>query len=211
MSFYIRGDSISQSWARLLNSIWYSGDDVKSQRGKTKEILNLMCEVRKPVDKEIDGFPMGADELKVYAKQLMLKDKSGFEYTYGERLRAWGADIIPEPVDQIEKVIGILKRSKCTRRATAVTWIPPIDSKKEDVPCLIMSDFKIRDRILHLTSVFRSNDMYGAWPANVYGLDKVNRYVAKKAGVKAGSITTLSISAHVYEHDYNNVKKILKV
>ncbi|MFH0860993.1 MAG: thymidylate synthase [Candidatus Altiarchaeota archaeon] len=211
MSYYIRGKTIAETWNRLLNVIWYSGEDIKSQRGKTKEMLNLMCEVANPADRSIKGFPMGEEELKAYAKQLLSKDRSGFEYTYGERLRAWGSDILDKPVDQLDAIAKTLKRSRGTRRATAVTWIPPIDSKKEEVPCLILADFKVRDGKLNLTAVFRSNDMYGAWPANMYGLNKVNNFVAKKVGVKAGAITTLSISAHVYEHDYGNVKKALRI
>ncbi len=206
-TMFIKGKTIEEVWGRILNTIWYNGMTVKSQRGKTKEILNLSAQVTAPYDKSIKGFPMGQAELDIYSKQLVKKDKGGFEYTYGERLRAWG----PDKVDQISEIIKILKRSKGTRRATAVTWIPPVDLKKNEIPCLIMADFKVRLGRLNLTAIFRSNDMFGAWPANMYGLNKLNLLVAKKINAKAATITTHSISAHVYDYDFENMKKVLGV
>ncbi|MFH1721301.1 MAG: thymidylate synthase [Candidatus Altiarchaeota archaeon] len=208
---YIRAKSITEAWNRILNVVWYQGEELKSERGLTKEIFNLMVSVREPNNEEIEGFPMGKKELEEYAKQLLNSDKSGFEYTYGERLRGWGAEILGEPIDQIAEIIKRLKKNPNTRRATAATWIPPIDFDNTEVPCLILADFKIRNEKLNLTCTFRSNDMYGAWPANAYGLSNLNRFVAKETGIEPGSLTTLSISAHVYEHDFLNIKKQLSL
>ncbi|MFH1789363.1 MAG: thymidylate synthase [Candidatus Altiarchaeota archaeon] len=206
---FVRGKSIGECWGRILEIIWYQGEEFKSQRGSTKEIRNLMVKVAEPRDENIPGFPMAGAELAKYADQLLSADRAGFDYTYGERLRSWGEGVVEEPVDQISEVASILKKDSSTRRATCVTWIPPKDLKTSEVPCLILLDFKVRHKILHATAVFRSNDMFGAWPANVYGLNKVNEYVAKKIKAKSGSITTHSISAHIYDHDYKNVEKKL--
>ncbi len=206
---YLNALDINSAWRRILNRVWYDGWNFRSQRGGTKELYNLLVAVKEPYDKQIDGFPMGIKELEDYAKQLLNPDKKGFEYTYGERIRAWGEGILNEPVDQLEEIICRLKKNRNTRRATAVTWIPPVDDRNSEVPCMIMLDFKVRDRKLCLTTVFRSNDMFGAWPANVFALNKLNHFAASKVKVSAGSITTLSVSAHVYDHDYQNVQKIL--
>lgn len=206
---FVRGKSISMCWRRLLEVIWYKGEEFKSQRGSTKEVRNLMVVVAEPKDESIKGFPMAGEELTRYADQLLSPDCAGFDYTYGERLRAWGDGVIDKPVDQITEVADILEKDASSRRATCVTWIPPKDLKTSEVPCLILLDFKLRHGILHASAVFRSNDMFGAWPANLYGLNKVNEYVAKKIKAKPGSITTQSISAHLYDHDYKNVEKVL--
>ena len=208
---YINAKTTNDAWKRILNLIWYSGYELKSERGMTKEIHNLMVKVQEPFDKNIDGFPMSQEELKKYSLQLLDSDRHGFEYTYGERLRKWGSEIVEKPIDQIDYVAKKLKLNKNSRRAIAVTWIPSVDTTKTEVPCLILTDFIIREKKLHLTAVFRSNDMFGAWPANVYGLNNLNQYVAKKLKIKSGSITTLSISAHIYEHDWKNVRGILGI
>jgi thymidylate synthase len=206
---FVRGKNINEVWRRILAVVWYQGAEFSSERGRTKEILNLMARVESPKDERVEGFPMGPAELSAYAKQLLDPDKKDFSYTYGERLRAWGGKIT-EPVDQLNKVAELLKENQNTRRATCSTWIPPVDLTESEVPCLILLDFKVREGLLHTTAVFRSNDMHGAWPANAYGLNKVTEYVAEKAGgLSAGPLTTHSISAHIYEHDYKNVKKTL--
>jgi len=206
---FIRSKKITEGWRRILEVIWYRGEEFTSQRGKTREVRNLLVRVSSPDDARIEGFPMAETELKKYADQLLSSERSGFDYTYGERLRSWGEGVVKTPVDQIEEAIKLLKKDASTRRASCVTWIPPKDLKTSEVPCLILLDFKVRAGVLDATAVFRSNDMFGAWPANVYGLNKVNEHVAGKIKAKPGAVTTHSISAHIYEHDYKNVEKRL--
>jgi len=206
---FIQAENINEAWQRVLNAIWYSGCEFSSQRGKTKEIHNLFVRINKPEDDEVDGFPMDGASLAEYAQQLLNPDRQGFAYTYGERLRAWGGGLVDAPVDQLTRVGERLRANSNTRRATAVTWMPPKDLLEKEVPCLVLADFKVRDGLQHLTAVFRSNDMYAAWPANGYGLNQVNRFVADISGAEAGSLSTLSISAHIYEHDFKNVERIL--
>jgi len=204
---YIRSKSIQSAWLRILSSLHYS-DLFESERGQTKELLNLMVKITDPENDMIcEHFPMGETELEDYSKQLLNPDKQGFFYTYGERLRNNGK----EGVDQIDYVVKCLKENPNSRRAIAVTWIPPVDTKTDEVPCMILVDFKVRNKKLHLTAVFRSNDMFGAWPANAYGLTRLGEHVAQELGIKFGTLTTLSISAHIYEHDFNNVKSVLGV
>ena len=75
---------------------------------------------------------------------------------------------------------------------------------------MIIDDFKVRGGKVHLTTVFRSHDFAGAYPANLYGLSKLLEYVAEKVGVLPGKITTVSISAHVYDHDWDKIEDIVK-
>ena len=154
------------------------------------------------------GYAWNEERLEEYARQLLSGDNPGFEYTYGERLRAWALPGSP-PLDQIEQAISRLRSSASTRRATAVTWIAPLDSGKEEVPCMIVDDFKLRDGRLHLSIFFRSHDYAGAYPANLYGLARLLQYVAGEVGAEPGSISTTSASAHIYEHDWDWVERML--
>ena len=154
------------------------------------------------------GYSWNEERLEEYARQLLSGNNPGFEYTYGERLRAWSLSGSP-PLDQIEQAISRLKGSANTRRATAVTWIVPVDTAKDEVPCMIVDDFKLRDGRLHLSIFFRSHDFAGAYPANLYGLARLLQYVADEVGAKPGSISTTSASAHIYEHDWDWVEKML--
>lgn len=216
---FIRADTIPEGWRRGLNIIWRDGEEIADERGtKTREILALEVVVEDPRRDMIpDEYSWNRSRLEDYAEQLISGDNPGFEYTYGERLRCWALpgyrnqidDNSREPVDQIEQIVRRLRRNPNSRRASAVTWIPPVDTKKEEVPCMMVDDFKIRGGRLHLAALFRSHDFAGAYPANLYGLTRLLEYVAGRVGAEAGSITTVSCSAHIYDHDWDWVAEIV--
>jgi len=213
---FIRGRTIADAWHRGLYLIWRQGQEICDERGtRIKELLSLQIVVEDPYHDMIPvEYSWNEERLEEYALQLQSGTNPGFEYTYGERLRAWSmpgerAPLQPQPIDQIEQAIQRLKASTVTRRATAVTWIAPIDCAKEEVPCMIVDDFKLRDGRLNLSVFFRSHDFAGAYPANLYGLARLLEYVAAEVGAEPGSISTTSSSAHVYEHDWDWVGKMV--
>ena len=204
----IRAKSISDAWYRGLNIIWSHGKVITDERGnQIKEFMDLMIVIEDPyTDKIPKDTAWNEERLEEYAKQLISGENTqDFEYTYGQRLRNWDGK-----VDQIEYVIDKLQESPTSRRAIAVTWIPSVDTKVNEVPCMMLDDFKIRNGKVHLTTLFRSHDFGGAYPANLYGLSRLLEYVADRAGVKPGTITTISISAHIYDHDWDVVESIVK-
>lgn len=223
---FIRARTISEAWHRGIGLIWRQGSEIKDERGtRIKELIGLQVVVE---DTRTDKIPpeyerlWNREHLDEYAAQLLSGENPGFEYTYGERLRAWtlatvngdpssstaSESPIP-PVDQISEAVRRLKAAPETRRATAVTWIPSVDARKEEVPCMIVDDFKLRDGRLNLIVFFRSHDFAGAYPANLYGLSRVLDHVSAEIGAEPGSITTLSASAHIYEHDWDWVEGML--
>jgi thymidylate synthase len=213
---FIRGETIADAWHRGLNLIWRQGQELTDERGtKIKELLALQVVVEDPYRDMIPcEYSWNQERLDDYAAQLLSGDNPGFEYTYGERLRAWSAPLAVDaisstPVDQLDHIIRRLKASPSTRRATAVTWIPTLDNSKDEVPCMIVDDFKLRDGKLNLAVFFRSHDFAGAYPANLFGLAKVLQHVSAEIGAVPGSISTTSASAHIYEHDWDWVGEML--
>ena len=203
----IRAGTTSDAWYRGLNMIWNHGHEVTDERGsRIREYLNLMVVIQDPYTDRIPAdISWNEERLEEYAKQLITGENvQDFEYTYGQRLRNWN-----EEIDQIAYVIDKLKSNPTSRRATAVTWIPTIDTVVDEVPCMIIDDFKIRGGKVNLTTLFRSHDFAGAYPANLYGLSRLLEYVAGEVGVAPGMITTISASAHIYEHDWDMVEGIL--
>jgi len=207
---FLRAATISEAWQRGLNLIWRQGQELTDERGtRIKEVLSLQIVVEDPYREMIPReYSWNEARLKEYAQQLRSKENPGFEYTYGERLRSWSFSGL-EPVDQIRYTVERLRASASTRRATAVTWIPPLDNLREEVPCMIVDDFKLREGRLNLSVFFRSHDFAGAYPANLYGLAGLLDYVAREVGATPGSISTLSSSAHIYEHDWDWVQEML--
>lgn len=194
----------ADAWNYAMQYISNKGDNVKTEDGKlTKEVMNLVLTVRDHNKKENwpiprSGWTMAA--LQEYAAQLLDPDVRGFDYTYGNRLRSYVSfDTTGKTTayDQIERIISKLKANETTRRAVAITWYPE-DIMRKHVPCMVMNEFLARNGALNLTAVFRSHDIARAWPANMFGLSRMLQIVADACGLKCGTVTTMSVSAHIY-------------
>ena len=168
--------------------------------------MNLQLTILEPGE----GWPIAGSgwssikALDIYAETEILSPTvpDGFRYSYGERLFAYPPIFMDEwinPINQIEKIIARLKANPETRRAMAPTWQPFGDHSKDSVPCLQLIDFLYRDGKLHLSAIFRSQDIAQAFPANAYGLWRLLCYVAGEVGMETGSLNIMAVSAHIYE------------
>lgn len=225
MAILIETDEIANGWETLVKKIITEGAEVNDERGSlTKEILNVIVSIKKPLGTSSNDFfniqskfsdildirvPEGyfwsGDKLKTYSEQFISKNKQGFIYTYGNRLRSHFSK-----TDQIEEAIHRLKNCTESRRAISITWDPSFDSKNDEVPCMILVDFKIRNDKLYTTALWRSHDIYGAWFPNAVGLTYLAQYVARKVNIAIGAITIQSISAHIYEVNFKEANELLK-
>ncbi|MGI6447564.1 MAG: thymidylate synthase [Methanobrevibacter boviskoreani] len=234
MVYKVDNKEIADCWEDLVNLVYTNGHFVNDERGsKTKELLNVVTRIRNPLGIQSGGFfglgkeytsienirfPEGyfwaGDRIKTYANQFLSRENPGFVYTYGSRLRNHEEYLSDEEddegftgIDQIQVAIDRLKNCRESRRATSVTWDPHLDTVHDEVPCLILVDFKIRDDKLYTTGVWRSHDIYGAWFANAVGLSYLTQYVADEVGADIGSVTIHSISAHIYETDFDDAER----
>jgi thymidylate synthase len=146
-----------------------------------------------------------------YAHDLLQGSKASFEYDYhgrlfdwGERLTSTGEDV---HVDQIAYIINKLRQSRNSRRAIAITWNPVIDETLDDCPCLQLVQCVLRDGMLRMRVVFRSNDMLTAAGANMYALVQLQNHIAGQLGVPCGTYTHISLVPHVYYiRDINDIE-----
>jgi thymidylate synthase, methanogen type len=205
MAILIKTSTIKNGWETLVKRVMQKGAEIKDERGSlTLELRNTVVTMDRPLDLEIpDGYFWSGEKLEIYSEQFLSDDKQGFVYTYGNRLRKHF-----EGIDQIGEAVRRLKNCKESRRAISVTWDPPTDTKQEEVPCMILVDFKIRDGKLHTTGLWRSHDIYGAWFPNAVGLTHLSKYVAEEVGVGVGTLTIHSISAHIYQVNFEEALKV---
>jgi len=226
----------ADAWAAGLAHIWRYGRlvtiaDPSGRQVETVEYMGLRTEILNPVDIP-KNYYWGKTQMGDYREQFLSPENPGFAYTYGERLRAWGknsglhmwnftqcerltndlegyASLDEIELDQIKYMIDKLRANKTSRRAVAVTWIPPRDELSEEPPCLMYLEALVRDNKLHLIAPYRSHDFYGAYPANAYGLFGVLQFIADEVDVEYGSLTFFSGSAHIYQFDWPRVAEIL--
>lgn len=209
VGFVISERLVGDAWLKVLKLIMRFGLVKRSQYDiKQKEIINLMITIEEEdTDKIVwkDFYQFTKDELEKYIPTVTTpKEHTSLEYSYGKRLMKFRG------IDQIENIVQELKAHDFTRRAVACTWDVVKDIKSDKAPCLDLVQCLIQDDKLYLTAFFRSNDMFGAWPMNVYALRKLQKIIAERIGVEMGSITTFSCSAHIYKNNWEKADEILK-
>jgi len=213
----INAGTISDAWIKALKRVWAFGEELKEDQWKSriKEVHNLVVRIEKPAEepRHNENFPWKRAQLEEYSKEYFSPDKKGFSYSYGERLTAWIEDSFDEgrsAINQIkESVVEELKKNRETRRAVAVTLNPRKDRKIQSPPCMILNQFLIRNNKLHCTVYFRSHDIFGASLANWFAVTKIMEYICGETGAEAGTLTSVSCSAHIYERDFESAKKIV--
>lgn len=202
------------AWKKVLKYVFENGKDFTDRDNRIcREILNVIISVSdynsisKPIE-IINSFKKWVyppfEELETFI--LNRKEIPGYYYNYGARAFNFNNS------NQVDNyVIPLLKKDPTSRRATIVFYNPEKDSSlfRKDTPAMISMNFNIRDNKLNVFTFVRSNDLFFGWPANLYQTFILQKYVAYKLGCELGSITTNSISAHIFEDQFEEIKKVI--
>ncbi|KYK26836.1 hypothetical protein AYK26_04590 [Euryarchaeota archaeon SM23-78] len=213
----ITKDSTLEAWKATLELIRNKGIETTDRENRvSKEIIDVIIKINNPeqdITKPIEI--MKGLKKWVYPELEELEDvffkkqaSSVYYYTYGARIFNYA-----NTKNQVDDyIVPLLKKNPSTRRAIVVLYHPTIDSRLsiKEVPGLTSIYFKILDNKLTITTVIRSNDMFIGWPANIYQVYLLQKYVGKELGLETGSITTISHSAHVFEEYKEEVEEVLK-
>jgi len=221
MSFQVTANTIGEAHEKIVNFIRKRGDILQTEDKEwTKEITDIKIKVTNPFDEPriSECCFMGKKGFDEYANNIVYgySKHIGFIYDYHTRIFDWGGGsqddgivtyigktpqdthYIKGKTDQIEYIIEKLKSDTTSRRALATTWIPPIDEKRKDVPCLQLAQFLVRNSKLEMFVVFRSEDMLSGFGQNAYGLTALQKYIAKELDIPIGSYHHYVISGHIY-------------
>lgn len=166
-----------------------------------------------------------ADVEAYYERMTGPEVPEGSTYSYGSRMRG---SVDPACLglpsigpDQIERVNVLLAAKPYTRAAFLSPWRPEEDAGLEGGrPCLVGVWFRavaergetdVRQRsTLHLTICFRSHDLANAYPTNLAAACLWLVKTAEAHGMAVGTLTCLSMSAHIYEHAYKAAQDAVK-
>ncbi len=208
VGFVVRESCIADAWLKIIYNVMRFGFVKKSQHSSDqKELVNLMAVVEDDPDNPQlkEWLTFGKKEIENYLPQVMTPHvPAGTGYTYGNRLR----DV--DGRSQIDFIIDDLRKAKYSRRAVAVTWQHGKDMGSDHPPCWILLQGLVQGDRLFLTCYIRSSDMFAAWPLNAYGLRKIHKEIADGIDLKLGPTTTISASAHIYEHDWKKAQELLE-
>ena len=97
-----------------------------------------------------------------------------------------------------------------------MSWDHEKDQKIENPPCIVGVQGIITDNFYNHVVIIRSNDMFKAWPINFVAQIELAKFIVNEINKRArtdyklGSVTSVSISAHIYQTDFERVKKVLE-
>jgi len=135
----------------------------------------------------------GEKAMRNYADQLLFGSNNDFAYTYHDRLFNY-----PDNNNQIETIIDELLDNPTSRRAQAITWIPSIDLRNDNPPCLQRIQILLRNGKLNMHVDFRSRDILSAMGANMYALIALQTKISKRLDAAIGWYSDTSTNAHIY-------------
>lgn len=243
--------TLAKAYENALIRLYKEGVEFETQYDKPGDPLSLDCTANITIlEPETDpmihkAFPGGIEDLKEYVmelkgfkdhwvKNMNDPDDTRWEYTYHGRLAnygSWKEWKDPEnktgsqeagfSINQIENVIQKLVDQPFTRQAQMITWMPNVDLKVYDPPCLQSCWYRILEdeegvQWLNSNIRFRSNDAWGASFMNMFGFIQFNKEViadeiAKRTGkiVKLGRLNWQADSYHIYGKDIARAKSML--
>lgn len=201
----VHGATVAETWVKILHRVMSRGKIEPCGYGNRQEIIDLLAVVENEGDTPDefyfpDWIPVTRESLNDYLP-CVLEDKANDEgnYTYGLRLRSWFGR------DQVEDVIVKLLYELESCSAVMSIW-DTNDHDKGGSPCLNHIWVRVIDNKITLTAVFRSNDMFDAWCANVMALRSLQNHIREAINYRSarnlemGETITLSESCHVYDH-----------
>ncbi|WP_112136078.1 thymidylate synthase [Glycomyces dulcitolivorans] len=187
-----------------------------SPRGmKTREILDVGMTLTNPRARLLSATPgrrlnpafaaaeavwvlSGSDDPWIYTYNQRLKhytDNGVLLGAYGPRMRSWHGE-----VDQLRRVVEILKSDPDSRRATIQLYDPAKDAGgHKDVPCTLNMRFLVRDGALHMFTSMRGQDVWIGLPYDLHLYTVIHELVAGWLKVALGHLHHHVASLHLYE------------
>ena len=221
------GGSLAEAWENAMLGLYAYGCRVKTQYDQPRDPESIDCSMRMVVADPASeplihrAFPGGLEDLEEYRQEVLegvkdrwVRDQSDpgdkrWEYTYHERLFAYGVPGIEGRIDQVERVVEYLSSHPSSRRAQAITWKVWEDLGIDDPPCLQSMWFRLLEDgrgalRLNVNVRFRSRDAYDAAFMNCFALVALQESVASRIAARMGRRVTPgryvdeSDSFHVY-------------
>lgn len=198
----ITAKNLDDAHLEVVKRILEGGKDTNEDKA-IREILNLTV-VLTNLPTTYDDLLDSCGELnQLYIDQFINGTGDSHNYGYGDRLNTYFF------INQPDNIALKLTRKPDSLAALMVLWDVRKDLLEGSSPCLTQIWVRLIDKKLHMSAVFRSNDMFKAWKANVQGLRGLQIKLSDRLGVVAGDLTTFSMSSHIYHQDFEFIQQVI--
>ncbi|GAB1604888.1 thymidylate synthase-like [Argonauta hians] len=135
----------------------------------------------------------------------------GFQWRhFGAEYQDMNSDYTSKGVDQLQRVIDLIKNDPDNRRIIMSAWNPCDLPKMALPPCHVMCQFFVQDGELSCQMYQRSADMGLGVPFNVASYSLLVYMIAHITGLKPGDFIHTLGDAHVYVNHVEPLKEQLK-
>lgn len=165
------------------------GERIHNPKARLEEKLDI-----EQVSKEVDLGKKTDEEIKnIYPYTLNIKREDGTIILSRE---------IPFNINPFEQVIKDYKEKGYGSNQETIEIAMPSDINLNDPPCLRLIDTRIRYGKLHFIVYFRSWDLWGGFPSNLAGLQRLKGFMAEQIGVEDGEMIASSKGLHLYDYSW---------
>ncbi len=223
VGWIVRGKTVVEAWSRVVERIMRYGAVKGTQYGmQQRELIGVTWVVadedpaRPFLEFDIPDdlkktIGLTSDAIKQYHAIFLSADlPAGISYTYGNRLMRY-PNSEGSPIDQIKEIIiKEFRNSPDTRRAVATTMVPHVDKDSKEPPCITQVQALQNAGKLHMLVTVRSHDIFKAAIPNAFGLRMLQKTIADELGFSLGCLQITSQSAHIYESDWDDARKLVQ-
>lgn len=216
---FVRGITLPRAYHSALRALYEHHDEVPVPDYKTNQKeASVTFVVENPLEEPMISRLFVGDprSLEQYRQEIcdgildFEVDKGNWHYTYHDRIVRYPSFrfddpqglIDDTPINQLRWVIDELKRNPDSRRAVIDVRHTPSDMISDSPACLQNLQFFIRNDMLHMKVLIRSNDAAKAAFMNAFAFIMLQKKVADQLGLPVGTYTHRANSFHVYEKDY---------
>jgi len=156
---------------------------------------------------------MGCHIWDANAEAPFWKPKAKFDgdlgQVYGVQWRKWKSPYTDQPIDQIAKVIEMLKKDPTDRRLIVSAWNPAELDMMALPPCHMIFQFFAAQGKLSLHMYQRSCDMFLGVPFNIASYSLLLSMVAQAVGMEPWEFVHTLGDAHIYYNHFEQVREQL--
>jgi len=199
--------TLGEGWLEVSRRILEAGADATYDSLVTKELALVTLVVAGPdPEDELIASLADPDWLDWMRRNFTEPDdvaELGGARSYARRLRDYDGR------DQVAWVIEKLRADPETRSATVTTFQPLADTTY--IPCVSLLDFWITSGKLELVVYAHSLDFGKKAYGNLVELARLQHEVAAAVGVPVGPLVIHAKSAHVYEPEFEAMRRLTAV
>ncbi|WP_236242338.1 thymidylate synthase [Streptomyces sp. CC228A] len=220
---HLTADSVAELFVGAV-ALAKSGEKVSPRDMATREVLDVHMRLTQPRARLLYAPPArvinpafavaetvwhlsGSDAPWIFDYNARLRqyaDDGVLRGAYGPRMRKWAGN-----VDQLHRVVEILKEDPDSRRALIQLYDPAQDAAgHKDVPCTLGFRFYLRAGRLHMSTTMRGQDVWIGMPYDLFFYTVLHELVAGWLGVELGEFHHHVGSLHIYENHLDQAEEL---